>query len=183
LISPLDFWILVFTSLSVFFDIFVRKIPNWLVLVGLVGGLVFNGLQGLHAFYNSAFGLLFGIGIFFVPFAMGWVGAGDVKYFGVVGSLLGFHYIPRVFFYTVLTGGLLAVVTIAYNRINFCSLNFFKNMWFDCKLVVLSLGRTLPNDINAKALKGAVTIPFGVAIGLGTILAYYVDSYGRWAGF
>ena len=183
MISPLDFWIWVFTSLSVFFDIFVRKIPNWLVLTGLAGGLLFNSVQGLHAFYNSVFGLLLGVAIFFVPFALGYVGAGDVKYFGVVGSLLGFQYLPRVFFYTILTGGLLAVVAIAYNRTNLSISSFLKTVWFDCKLVVFSLGRTLPNDINAKALKGAITIPFGVAIGLGTILAYYVDPNGKWAGF
>jgi prepilin peptidase CpaA len=183
LLAILDFWILVVTSLSVFFDVFVKKIPNWLILFGLTGGLILNGLQGLQTFYNSLSGLLLGIGIFFIPFAMGWVGAGDVKYLGVVGSLLGFQWLPRVLFYAALSGGLLAIGSIAYNRINLGILNFFANMWLDCKLVVLSLGRTLPQDLNTRASKGALTIPWGVALGAGTVLAYYADPYGKWAGF
>jgi hypothetical protein len=30
---------------------------------------------------------------------------------------------------------------------------------------------------------GAYSVPWGVAIGAGTIIAYYVDPLGRWAGF
>jgi len=181
LLDILDVWVLIVTSLSVFFDIFVKKIPNWLILFGLAGGLVLNWLQGL--LYNSFVGFVLGIAIFFVPFAMGWLGAGDVKYLGVVGSLLGYQLLPRVLFYSALAGGLLSIGFVIYNRINLGILNFITNVWLDCKLAILSLGRMLPQDIGARAVKGSHTIPWGVAIGAGTILAYYVDPHGKWAGF
>ena len=171
------------TGLSVFFDIFVKRIPNWLILFGLAGGLFLNGLDGLPQLYNSLIGFVAGIAIFFIPFAMGWVGAGDVKYLGVVGSLLGFQWLPRVLFYSALAGGLLAVGFVTYNRISLGVLDFVTSAWLDCKLAILSLGRMLPQAIDARASKGSHAIPWGVAIGAGTVLAYYVDPYGKWAGF
>jgi Flp pilus assembly protein protease CpaA len=171
------------TSLSVLFDIFVKRIPNWLILFGLGGGLLLNALYGLSQFYNSLLGFVLGIAIFLIPFAMGWVGAGDVKYLGVVGSLLGFQSLPRVLFYSALAGGVLAISFVLYNRINLSISNFVADAWLDCKLAILSLGRMLPQDIGARASRGSHAVPLGVAIGAGTILAYYIDPKGTWAGF
>ena len=183
MLAILDFWILLVTSLSVFFDIFVKKIPNWLILFGLAGGLMLNGIQGLYHFYDSLLGFVLGVAIFFVPFAMGWVGAGDVKYLGVVGSLLGFQWLPRVLFYSALAGGVLAVVLLVYNRINLNISNFVSEAWFDFKLAALSLGRILPGSVSARASRGSHVVPLGAAIGAGTVLAYYIDPQGTWAGF
>jgi prepilin peptidase CpaA len=183
LLDLLDIWILIVTTLSVFFDIFVRRIPNWLVLFGLTGGLLLNGLHGFSQLYNSVLGFVLGIAIFIIPFAMGWVGAGDVKYLGVVGSILGFHWLPRVLFYSSLAGGLLAIVFLAYNRIAIGGVSFLSSAWLDCKIAVLSLGRVVPEGINARMAKGSHGVPWGVAIGVGTILAYYIDPQGKWAGF
>lgn len=166
-----------------FFDIFVKRIPNWLILLGLGGGLLLNGLRGLPHLYNSLIGFVLGIVLFFLPFAMGWVGAGDVKYVGVVGSLLGFQWLPRVLFYSALAGGLLAIGFVIYNRVSLGVLGFVRSAWLDCKLAIVSLGRLLPGTIDARTSKGSQAIPWGVAIGAGTILAYYVDPQGKWAGF
>ena len=75
---------------AVFFDFFMRRIPNWLILSALAGGLLLNGLHGWSQMYNSVLGFVLGVALLFVPFALGWAGAGDVKYLGVVGWLLGF---------------------------------------------------------------------------------------------
>ena len=142
-----------------------------------------NGIQGLYHFYDSLLGFVLGVAILFVPFAMGWVGAGDVKYLGVVGSLLGFRWLPRVLFYSALAGGVLAVVLLVYNRINLTISNFVSEAWFDFKLAALSLGRILPGRVSARASRGSHVVPLGAAIGAGTVLAYYLDPQGTWAGF
>lgn len=183
MLDILDVWILLVISLSVLFDIMVRKIPNWLVLFGLAGGLVLNALHGLSQLYGSVLGFLLGVTILFIPFAMGWVGAGDVKCLGVVGSLLGFQWLPRVLFYSVLAAGILAIGFVIRNRANLSILNPFIDAWNDCKLAVLSLGRMLPQDIQARTSTGSHGVPWGVAIGAGTVLAYYIDPHGAWAGF
>jgi prepilin peptidase CpaA len=180
LLSPLDFSIILVTILSVFFDLAVRKIPNWITVFGLATGLLLNASQGFFQFSQSLLGFIGGIAVFIVPFALGWIGAGDVKYFGVVGALLGVGWLPRVLFYSVVAAGVLAVAFVAVGRFNS---GWFKNAWTDCKLVVLSFGRVLPDSISKRTAKGADSVPWGVAIGAGTLVAYYVDPTGRWAGF
>jgi prepilin peptidase CpaA len=182
LLSPLDFSIILVTVLSVFFDLTVRKIPNWIIAFGLAGGLLLNASQGFAQFSQSLLGFIGGIAVFIVPFALGWMGAGDVKYFGVVGALLGVEWLPRVLFYSILTAGVLAIGYVALGRLGAGS-GFFKNMWNDCTLVLLSFGRVLPDSMSKRTAKGADSVPWGVAIGAGTLVAYYVDPAGRWAGF
>jgi prepilin peptidase CpaA len=179
-VTPLDFSILLVSALSVFFDLTVRRIPNWIILFGLSGGLLLNGFQGFTQFSYSLLGFIGGIAVFIVPFALGWMGAGDVKYFGVVGGLLGIQWLPRVLFYSVLTAGILAVGSIALGRANS---GVFRNLLVDCKVVIFSLGRVLPDSISKRTAKGADSVPWGVAIGAGTLLAYYLDPTGRWMGF
>jgi prepilin peptidase CpaA len=180
LLSPLDFSILLVTVLSVFFDLTVRRIPNWIIAFGLAGGLLLNASQGLAQFSHSLLGFIGGIVVFIVPFALGWMGAGDVKYFSVVGALLGVEWLPRVLFYSIVAAGLLAAGHVAIGRFNS---RFLKDAWTDCKLAILSFGRMLPDSIGKRTAKGADSVPWGVAIGAGTLVAYYFDPTGRWAGF
>jgi prepilin peptidase CpaA len=179
-VTPLDFSILLVTAISVFFDLMVRRIPNWIILFGLFGGLLVNGSYGFAQFSHSLLGFILGIAILMVPFALGWMGAGDVKYFGVVGALLGVEWLPRVLFYSIVTAGILAVGSIVLGRVNS---GVFRNLLADCKVVIFSLGRVLPDSISKRTAKGADSVPWGVAIGAGTLLAYYVDPTGRWIGF
>jgi prepilin peptidase CpaA len=180
LLSALDFSILLVTVLSVFFDLTVRRIPNWIIAFGLLGGFLLNASQGFAQFSHSLLGFIGGIGVFIVPFALGWMGAGDVKYFGVVGALLGVEWLPRVLFYSILAAGVFAVAYVAIGRFNS---GFLKDAWIDCKLAILSLGRLLPDSIGKRTAKGADSVPWGVAIGAGTLVAYYLDPTGQWAGF
>lgn len=143
-------------------------------------GFSLNGLQGHVQLLHSVLGFLIGIAVFFIPFAFGWMGGGDVKYFGLIGALLGVQWIPRVLFYSILLAGIMAIGCAVVGRFSF---NVFKETLLDCKLAFLSLGRVMPEPIDAKVSKGAHSIPWGVALGAGTLLAYYFDPSGQWAGF
>ncbi len=59
--------------LSVIFDLRVRRIPNWLTVPGVVAGLLLNGLEGFAQFLHSFLGLMVGVGVLIVPFALGWL--------------------------------------------------------------------------------------------------------------
>ena len=168
------------TVLSVSFDLTVRRIPNWIIAFGLAGGLLLNASQGFVQFSHSLLGFIAGIAVFIVPFAVGWMGAGDVKYFGVVGALLGVEWLPRVLFYSIVVAGVIAVGCVSVSRFNS---RFLKDAWIDWKLAIFSLGRVLPDSIGKRTAKGADSVPWGVAIGAGTLVAYYIDPTGRWAGF
>ena len=168
------------TSLTVFFDLRVRRIPNWLVLFGLGAGLILNLYRGTSQFSYSAIGFFGGIGILFVPFALGWIGAGDVKYCGVIGALLGVRWLPRVLFYSVMAAGTIAIGAVLIGRYQ---RGFLKSAWSEWKIAALSFGEILPEPVTMRVAEGAFSLPWGVALSVGTILAYFADPQGYGAGF
>jgi prepilin peptidase CpaA len=166
------------TGIAAFFDVKERRIPNWVIIVGVIGGVVLGGFQGHTQLLISVAGFVAGILALLIPFAFGWMGAGDVKLFAVVGALLGYTWLPRVFFYSCLLAGGMALLALALGYAREVS---FKNIWTDCKFMFLTMRIKLPKSIPCDS--GAYSVPWGVAIGAGTIMAYYIDSTGKWAGF
>ena len=139
-----------------------------------------NGFQGLNPLFQSVAGLVAGIAVLLLPFALGWIGAGDVKFFGVVGALLGVSWLPRVFFYSALAAGLIAVT---YLLTGVARIGRVNDLWTDLKLAVLSLGQVVPDPVNKRSTGRGQSVPWGVAFAIGTIIAYYFDHTGQWAGF
>ena len=160
------------------FDILERRIPNWVILFGLTGGIALGAFQGNTQLIVSIVGFFAGILALMIPFAFGWMGAGDVKFFAAMGALLGYKALPRVFFYSCLVAGIIALVAVALGQARQVSI---KHFWIDCKFMFLSLPAGLP--ISTPRDSGIYSVPWGVAIGAGTIMAYYVDPSGTWAGF
>ncbi len=175
-----DLFLVLFISLAVGFDVKENRIPNWLILLAVTGGILISAWRGAAQVIDSLLGLGLGVGILLVPFALGWLGAGDVKLLGAVGSILGVRWLPRIFFYSALLGGGLAAASIAFRG---TSLKSFKDAFRDLKLFTISRGAVLPAAIGEKSAQGAHTIPYGAAIGLGTLVAFYVDPTGEWIGF
>src|SRR5689334_21465654 len=149
-------------------------------MVGLLCGLVLNGFHGSSYLVASILGFVIGVVVLVFPFALGWVGARDVKYFGVVGALLGVSWLPRVFFYSALVAGSIAG---AYIAAGFVRTSRFKELWLDLKTIVVSGGQVFPDPVSARTSEYGVSVPWGVAFAAGTILAYYFDSSGQWASF
>ena len=170
-----NLFILVFVGLAAAYDIATRRIPNWLTILGIGFGLLFNVLQGPSQLADGLIGFLCGAAIMFVPFAMGWLGAGDVKLMAVIGLMLGVGPVLDVLLYSAMSGGVLALLWILYRRTMNCKI--IKQTWTDLKLMVLSKGQILPAGVSSKLSNGAGGIPYGVAIALG-VLFVYLDSRG-----
>jgi len=174
----LNLTLLTTLGLAALFDIRERRIPNWVILFGLTGGLVFGAFQNSTQFMFNVTGFFVGILALMIPFAFGWIGAGDVKLFGAMGALVGYKPLARVFFYSCIVAGIIALVAMALGQARQIS---FKHFWLDCKFMFLSLPVGLPNSTPRDS--GVYSVPWGVAIAAGTLMAYYVDPSGRWAGF
>jgi prepilin peptidase CpaA len=92
-------------------DLRTRRIPNALTFGAAAGAcllaLMDGGLSGLG---RSAAGLFIALVIFLPVYALGGMGAGDVKLLAALGAWLGARDASRMALYTALAGGLLGVI-------------------------------------------------------------------------
>lgn len=150
-------------AIAVYTDCRWRIIKNILTVPAIALGVLLhilgNGWPGLTF---ALLGLLAGFGLMLIPFTIGQMGGGDVKLMAALGSLLGAYAIINVFLYTTLAGGLLAMGFALYRKDGLATLS---RTWHLAKgLFIL---RTAPSmESNSGA---AVTVPYGVAIAVGTL--------------
>jgi prepilin peptidase CpaA len=79
-----------FTAIAAAWDLETRRIPNGLVLVGLIAGLaVGTYTAGLPGLVHAVLGAAVGLGVLLYPWTRGWLGGGDVKLFAACGALVG----------------------------------------------------------------------------------------------
>src|SRR6266436_6462147 len=95
------------------YDVRFRRIPNWLVLAGLVLGIGFNTfLFEWGGLRHSLFGLGLGLLIYFPLYLLRGMGAGDVKLMAVIGSIVGAANWLGIFLITAVLGGLVAMILL-----------------------------------------------------------------------
>lgn len=107
-------WVPWLACLMASYDLAQRRIPNPLnalaALMGLAWSLSNGGLAGLG---QGLLGGLVGFGLLAIFFFMGAVGAGDVKALAALGTFLTPWGALGLFLYTVLAGGVLALLRLA----------------------------------------------------------------------
>jgi prepilin peptidase CpaA len=107
-------------AVSAAVDLRTRRVPNWLTLGITAIGI---GLAAMHLTPVSVAGALGGFAVGLVMMLPGHIvgatGAGDVKLFAAVGTLLGPSHIVAAFIYTAILGGALALlVAVRRGRLN-----------------------------------------------------------------
>lgn len=91
-------------------DLRSRRIPNLLTFGAAALGIVVSGWNGgFQAAAMSGAGWLTGLAIFFLPFALGGLGGGDVKLLAALGAWVGPVDVLWVGLYTGVAGGVMAL--------------------------------------------------------------------------
>jgi prepilin peptidase CpaA len=99
------------------FDVASSRIPNALTFTAAVLAILFHALAPSGAGWNHAlFGLLVGLVVFLPLFALGGMGAGDVKLMAAVGAWIGAAPILYVALYGSVAGGVLALIIALRQR-------------------------------------------------------------------
>lgn len=92
-------------------DFKIRKIPNWLNLAILIGGIAQAFLSGVPVTISqSLLGVLAGFGILFIPYVLGAMGGGDVKMLAAIGAWLGALATLQVYLVAAVAGLLIVLV-------------------------------------------------------------------------
>jgi prepilin peptidase CpaA len=109
-----DLALVALSVLAIWLDLTRRKIPNLLTLPFMLAGLVYHALfHGWGGLWFALVGLLVGLLLLLLPFALGGVGGGDVKYLGAVGALQGASFVVAAFLIGAVLGGLLSLGYLA----------------------------------------------------------------------
>lgn len=178
--------LLMLVSLSAAFDAKERRIPNKITFLGIIVGLLFNLITGgWMGLFNSFLGLVAGIAIFFIPFAIGGMGAGDVKLMGAIGALMGWRFSMETAIYSALVGGLMVFVYLVYTRkmrdtlsgmllalVQFLNRIILKRGYSE----KLTKAEQIFNNNGQEYKK--IYIPYGVAIAGGAVLVLLAYSQG-----
>ena len=107
----LDIVLLLVLIPSLYYDLVQNRIPNFLTVSGMVFGILAAFLLGTSAqIQGHLFGLILGFGFFYILYIFGWVGGGDVKLMGAIGSLKGVAFLVNVLIYTSILGGIIALL-------------------------------------------------------------------------
>lgn len=161
--------LLVLALVITYFDVRYRRIPNKIVLAALIAGLIINpffaGWNGLSA---AILGCVLAFGLMMLLYLFGALGAGDVKLFAAIGSLLGVQLVLQTFLIVVFCGGFLAVISMFYTGT--ARITMYR-VW--TILVGFLPGWQMP---RYTATPDRHTIPYGVAITLGTLISLVLYS-------
>jgi prepilin peptidase CpaA len=98
-------------------DLRTRRIPNALTasMAGLGVGLAASGVSGVSVGASVA-GLALGLALMMPGHALGATGAGDVKFMGAVGAVVGPGMVVTAFLFTAIAGGVLALAVAAQRQ-------------------------------------------------------------------
>src|SRR5207249_7377674 len=95
-------------------DVRTRRIPNVLTFGAAIAAFVFHLVWGNGVLFFAE-GWAVGAGVFIIPFALGGLGAGDVKLLAALGAWLGPYQAIWLALYTGVAGGVLAFFVAVFH--------------------------------------------------------------------
>ncbi len=152
-------------------DLRTRRIPNWMTFPAALLGLVLNlALGGGAGLWQSALGTLTGLALLVIPFAMGGMGAGDVKMLAAVGALGGPAFAFSTFLYGSIAGGVIALVLMLARYWTAWRASGSDSAAGAARSEAESDGAEPATAASTKTPSSRLTFPYGVAILAGAIV-------------
>lgn len=143
------------------------KVPNWLTFPLIVSGWIASGVFfGWSGLGWSMLGTAVGLGLLLPAYAIGGMGAGDVKLLAGVGAWVGMTHTLWAFVVSAAVGAVIAVIMVlARGRLSHHTSQFV------CILTEIFMIRD-PNklsEIAAERKPRMMLLPYGIPIAIGTI--------------
>ena len=176
--APIQHWpiwlVTVTLVVAAVIDGYKLKVPNWitfpLVLSGWVYGEVTGGWAG---FGDSLLGTGVGLALLLPAYAIGGMGAGDVKLLAGVAPWVGAQTTFYAFCVSALVGGVIALAMVLVRR----NWRKHKNQFLAIAQEIVTIGNPQELSVIAAERKSSMLLlPYGIPIAIGTI------AYFAWTG-
>ncbi len=162
-------WAAAFLFFAVASDVRFHRIPNWLTLPALLAALVASPWAGATSGpLEAALGAALGFALLVGPYALGGMGAGDVKVLMVLGAWLGPETTFGAAVWAVIAGGAFGVIVLAL-RGQFIP---YVQRWGRTLIGSLKLRRIYYEPPTAGSIASG-GIPFAAAIAVGLAAQWY----------
>lgn len=143
------------------------KVPNWLtfpfVLSGLAYGLIAHGWSGLGA---ALLGTAVGMALLLPLYAIGGMGAGDVKLFMGVGAWMGSEVTFHAFLVLSIVGAIMAVAMVIWSGDWRRHMGLFGTI---VREIVVIRDPVALSEIAARRKPSMMLLPYGIPIAVGSI--------------
>ena len=186
LININSYFLIILIIIALFFDLTRKRIPNFLTFPAIIWGMVsFTVVDGFSGLWFSFSGLLVGLAIFFIPFAMGGMGGGDVKLLGAVGALQGWQFVLAVGILTAVVGGVMAIVyliiqgrllRVLKKAVGYVLTPFFSFLYIRTDVELFN-GAVAFFSKSEPEKEEPARMPYGVAIATGVVIMMAVSVF------
>lgn len=153
------------------------KVPNWLTFPMIISGWVYSAAfaesAGWEGLAWSLVGTAVGLGLLLPAYAIGGMGAGDVKLMAGVGAWVGAATTFYAFCVSALVGGVIAVLMVLCRRGWAKHQGQFWAIWYE--IVSIRDPEKLA-AIAAERKPRMLLLPYGIPMAIGTI------AYFAWEG-
>jgi prepilin peptidase CpaA len=170
-----SFWLVTITLVvAAVIDGYKLKVPNWLTLPMIASGWIVNtALFGWEGLGWSLGGTVVGLALLLPAYAIGGMGAGDVKLLAGVGAWVGVTITLYAFCVSALVGGVIAVLMVIYRR---AWTKHYYQFWMIWHEVLAIRDPEQLSTIAAERKSSMLLLPYGIPIAIGTI------AYFAWTG-
>lgn len=154
-------------SVALISDVAWNRLPNRLTLTVMLVGIATQAVFGPGAVLAGVSGVLVGFAVGMPLFALGAIGGGDVKLMAAVGAFMG----PRDLLWALLLAAALglALVVVETTRRKVLIPVLYRSK--DILVYLFTFGRS--GELPRLEGPGAVTVPYGVAIAVGAVCAWF----------
>ena len=169
------FWIVtLFLIFAAVIDGFELKVPNWLTFPMIISGWAYSTIAfGWEGLVWSLIGTAVGLALLLPAYAIGGMGAGDVKLLAGVGAWVHGTHTFYAFCISAVVGAVLAVAMVLFRRAWTKHSNQF---WMIFNEIVTIRDPNQLSEIAAERKSSMLLLPYGIPIAIGTIF------YFAWMG-
>jgi prepilin peptidase CpaA len=143
------------------------KVPNWITFPMVISGWIYcTTALGWEGLGWSLVGTVVGLALLMPAYAIGGMGAGDVKLLAGVGAWVGSTHTLFAFAATTIVGGVIAVIMVVSRR----SWSKHRDQFWGIFGEILTIkDPTKLAEIAAERKSSMMLLPYGIPIAIGSI--------------